>query len=172
VRSGDLWRYLDLMKDLGVGLIQLLEPRPCGGYRGKALAGLFDEEVRRLVREFVQVGNTSRRYARHPLLYDLAGVERSPSIGSTMGGISHFAIDTTGHVIPCVFTQVSFGSILEEDLPTILARMREAMPRPIHAGCPSVLLQNHLDAMTRNNPEQRPRFSDLAPVWTKTLYPS
>lgn len=172
VRSGDLWRYLDLMKELGVGLIQLLEPRPCGGYRGKAMEELFDEEDRRLVREFVRVGNTSRHYARHPLLYDLAGVERSPGIGCTMGGISHFAIDTTGHVIPCVFTRVSFGSILEEDLPPILARMREAVPRPIHAGCPSVLLQNHLDDLTRNLPEHRPQFSELAPVWTKSLYPS
>ena len=172
LRSGDLWRYFDLVRDLGVGLVQLLEPRPCGGYGGKAMGDLFDDEDREVVREFVRVGNTSRRYAGHPLLYNLAEVERSPQIGCTMGGISHFAIDTAGHVIPCVFAHVSFGSILEEDLPPILARMRRVMPGPIHKGCPSILLRNHLEALMAGRPGYTPDFRDLEPVWNSTLHGS
>ena len=170
VRSGDLWRYFDLVRDLGVGMVQLLEPKPCGGYRGRAVLELLDEQDRQAVRDFVQAGNTHRRYAQYPLLYDLAEVERSPGIGCTMGGISHFAIDTAGHVLPCVFAQVSFGSILAEDLAPILARMRQAVPVPIHAGCPSLLLSDQLEALTPGRPGHTPEFAELQPGWHRTLY--
>lgn len=170
VRSGGLWRYFDLARDLGVGMVQLLEPKPCGGYRGRTPEALLDEDDRRAVRDFVRQGNTERRYARHPLLYDLAELERSPMIGCTMGGITHFAIDTTGRVIPCVFAQVSFGSILEEDLAPILARMRQAVPRPIHGGCPSVLLGEQLAALTDGRPGHAPDFAEIQPAWERTLY--
>lgn len=172
VRSGGLWRYFDLVRDLGVGLVQLLEPRPCGGYGGRPIAELFDESDRRAVRDFVLEGNTSRRFAQHPLLYHLAEVEHSPVVGCTMGGISHFAIDTAGEVIPCVFAQVSFGSIQEEDLAPILSRMRQAVPRPIREGCPSILLGSHLEASLADHPERTPRFAELEPIWKGLLYPS
>lgn len=170
VRSGGLWPYFDLVRDLGVGLVQILEPRPCGGYRGQAVEDLLDDGDLQLVREFVRAGNTSRRYAQHPLLYHLADVERSPLIGCAMGGISHFAIDSAGQVIPCVFTHVSFGSILQEELAPILARMREAIPSPIHKGCPSVLLGAHLTALTAGAPAATPAFQELEPLWHQTLY--
>jgi MoaA/NifB/PqqE/SkfB family radical SAM enzyme len=131
---------------------------------------LLDADDLQQVRAFVRAGNTSRRYAQHPLLYDLAEVERSPLIGCTMGGISHFAIDSAGRVVPCVFTHVSFGSILEEDLPPILARMRAAIPRPIHGGCPSILLRDQLDALCAGTIERTPVFQELEPIWRRTLY--
>ena len=170
VRSGDLWHYFDLARDLGVGLIQLLEPRPCGGFRGQAVTDLLGEEERRLVRAFVREGNSHPAYGQHPLLYDLAEVERSPLIGCTMGGLSHFSIDTAGQVIPCVFAHVSFGSILDEDLAPILARMRAAVPKPIHGGCPSELLQAQLEALTSGHPGRTPEYRDLDTTWHQTLY--
>jgi MoaA/NifB/PqqE/SkfB family radical SAM enzyme len=170
VRSGGLWRYFDLMKDLGVGLIQLLEPKPCGGYLGQPAGSFLEPEDLGAVREFVRLGNRTLRYAAHPLLYHLGEVERSPQIGCAMGGLSHFAIDSTGQVVPCVFTPVSFGSILQEDLPPILARMREAVPRPIHGGCPSVRLGTILAERARGGASPAVPFRDLESLWHSVLY--
>ena len=169
VRSGGLPRYLELVWGLGVGLVQLLEPRPCGGYFGRDPGDLLEESDRQAVRAFVREANAAPRWADHPLLYPLAEVERSPSIGCTMGGISHFAIDSAGQVVPCVFAHVSFGSILTEDLAPILARMREAIPRPIHAGCPSVLLQNRLERLAEGG-TRTPAYAELASDWHLRLY--
>ncbi len=170
IRSGDLWRYFDLMKDLGVGLVQLLEPKPCGGYLGRPADSLLEAEDLEAVRTFVRLGNSTPRYAAYPLLYHLGDVERSPQIGCTMGGLSHFAIDSAGQVIPCVFTPVAFGSILQEDLPPILARMRKAIPRPIHGGCPSVSLGTALAERMQGTASGTVPFQDLASIWHATLY--
>jgi len=71
-----------------------------------------------------------------------------------------------------VFTHVSFGSILQEELTPILARMRMAVPRPIHAGCPSILLQDHLEALLEEHPGKTPEFLMIEPIWNETLYRS
>ena len=57
-----------------------------------------------------------------------------------MGGLSFFAVDSRGNVLPCVFLPVSFGNILEEDIRTIYDRMRAGVPRPLHRQCPAVSL--------------------------------
>jgi MoaA/NifB/PqqE/SkfB family radical SAM enzyme len=140
IRSGDLWAYFEMARRLGVGLVEILEPRPCGGFQGRRVDGLISEEDRAAVAEFVRKGNHERRYRNHPLLYSIAAMEAPDRMGCMMGGLSHFSIDSAGNVIPCVFVPVSFGNILHEDLPAIFARMRHAVPAPIHAGCGSVLL--------------------------------
>jgi len=166
VRGGGLRGYFRLAKEIGVGLIEILEPRPCGGFQGVPVDRLLTEEDRRTVAEFVRAGNGDRRYRDYPILYYVAAMESPGTMGCMMGGLSHFSIDAAGNVIPCVFVPVSFGNIREEPLRAIFPRMRSAVPRPVRAGCASVLLA-HVYASAP--PGTTTRHEDVRGEWSARL---
>jgi len=142
VRSGGLKTYLDLAKSLGVGIIRFLEPRPCGSYLAEEPETLFSEADRAVVTGLFESANLSPEFRDYPLISYEAYFEAPGRMGCMMGGLSHLYIDSLGNVEPCVFVPVSFGNILTERFPEILARMRAAVPRPLHARCPSLTLAN------------------------------
>ncbi len=144
VRSGDLWRYFDLVKDLNVGMIEMLEPRPCGGFASRSNDALLTRDDRNTVMDFFLRGNTARTFKEYPLIYHVAFTEAPEQAGCMMGGLSHLAIDSKGNVNPCVFLPVTFGNILKDDFAVIYARMRRAIPRPLHKECPSLALAETL----------------------------
>jgi MoaA/NifB/PqqE/SkfB family radical SAM enzyme len=149
IRNGDLWKYFELAKELRVGFIEMLEPRPCGGYAFAGNDVLLTSEERREATEFFIQGNTRRRYRHYPLIYYVPYTEAPERMGCTMGGLSHMTIDSMGNVNPCVFLPVTFGNILEEDFGSIYRRMREKIPRPIHKECPSISMAPVLRAQAR-----------------------
>jgi MoaA/NifB/PqqE/SkfB family radical SAM enzyme len=169
VRSGQLWDYFEMARDMHVGLIEVLEPRPCGGYRGREMGTLFTQEDRDAVREFIRKGNHDARYRDYPLLYSIPEIESPDKMGCTLGGLSHFTIDSAGNVNPCVFVPVSFGNILHEDLPAIFSRMRKAVPKPVRAGCGSVLLADLLEPRGENGDPVSRRFEEIEGEWHKRL---
>lgn len=142
IRSGDLWRYFDFARSIGVGFIQMLEPRPCGGYLQNGHGALLDSDDRKILMQFFERGNSERQFRNYPIIYYVAHAESPSQAGCMMGGLFHFHIDSRGNVNPCVFLPVSFGNIMEESLDTIFRRMREAVPRPLHAECPSLQLEH------------------------------
>jgi MoaA/NifB/PqqE/SkfB family radical SAM enzyme len=79
-------------------------------------------------------------YKDYPVISYDAFLEAPENMGCMMAGHSHLYIDSFGNVEPCVFLPVTFGNILQEDFSIILDRMRIAIPRPLHAVCPSVQL--------------------------------
>jgi MoaA/NifB/PqqE/SkfB family radical SAM enzyme len=141
IRSGDLWRYFDLVKSLNVGFIQLLEPRPAGGYLQNGNDPLLTDRDRNILKQFVEQGNSTKRFRDYPIIYYVARAESPEQAGCMMGGLFHFHVDSKGNVNPCVFLPVSFGNIMEESFEGIFARMREAVPWPLHIQCPSLLLE-------------------------------
>lgn len=138
IRSGDLLEYFDLAKDLNVGAIRFLEPKPCGGYLSESSEDLFSEDDRNIVTEFFIKANQGRKYKDYPLISYEAYFEDPKRMGCMMGGHSHFHIDSLGNVEPCVFLPVSFGNIMEEDFLDIFKRMRKAIPAPLHKQCPAI----------------------------------
>jgi MoaA/NifB/PqqE/SkfB family radical SAM enzyme len=165
IANGDLWNYLDLMKELKVGLIEMLEPRPCGAYAAADSSVLLTEEEREKVMEFFVQGNTSRKYRHHPLIYYVAYAESPEQMGCMMGGLSHMTIDSMGNVNPCVFLPVTFGSILKEDFRSIYQRMREAIPRPVHKECPSISLAPVLRARSKESAGWPVPYSAIRAEW-------
>ena len=115
IRAGDLWKYYDLVRSLNVGIIELLEPRPCGGFSGAGDDVLLTDDDRSKVMDFFVTANTARRYRRYPLVYYVAHTEAPEQMGCMMGGLSHLTIDSKGNVNPCVFLPVTFGNIMKED---------------------------------------------------------
>ncbi|MGD0783720.1 MAG: radical SAM protein, partial [Candidatus Aminicenantales bacterium] len=140
VRSGDLPAYMDMARDLGVGAVRFLEPRPTGGYCGETAGELFSVEDRAAATVLFTRMNTGRRYRRHPFISYEAFYEAPERLGCRMGGHSLLYIDSAGNVNPCVFLPVRFGNIREEGFPAIYARMRASIPRPVRACCPSLTL--------------------------------
>jgi hypothetical protein len=81
IRKGDLWKYFELAKELRVGFIEMLEPRPCGGYAFAGNDVLLTSEERREATEFFIQGNTRRRYRHYPLIYYVPYTEASGKRG-------------------------------------------------------------------------------------------
>jgi MoaA/NifB/PqqE/SkfB family radical SAM enzyme len=151
IRARDLWRYAELVKRLGVGFIQLLEPRPCGGYLQPREGVLLSKDERRQLVEFFRLMNTHRNCRDYPIVHYVAFAESPEQRGCMMGGLSHLYIDSRGNVNPCVFLPVTFGNIMNNDFGTIYARMRKAIPEPLHQECPSLQLQLTLNAHAHRN---------------------
>jgi MoaA/NifB/PqqE/SkfB family radical SAM enzyme len=154
INNGSLWDYFELAKSLKVGFIEMLEPRPCGGYAFSDDGVMLTSEERKKATQFFIEGNTRGRYGEYPLIYYVGYIESPGHMGCMMGGLSHMTIDSKGNVNPCVFLPVAFGNIMEEDFGSIYKRMRERIPRPVHAECPSVSLAHVL----------RTRYEDLG-IW-------
>ena len=140
IRSGDLWRYLELAKKSNVAFIQMLEPRPCGGFLRNAADVLLTEDDKAAVMRCFQATREQRQYRDYPIVYYVAYTEHPRQMGCMMGGLSHFAIDGQGNVTPCVFLPVGFGNVRNEEFETIYNRMRKPIPYPVRATCPSLLL--------------------------------
>jgi MoaA/NifB/PqqE/SkfB family radical SAM enzyme len=146
VRPSRLEPFLDLARDLEVGIVRLLEPRPCGGYFGQSEEDLFTDVDRATVRNFFLKANSSSRFKNHPLVVYPAFFEAPENLGCLMAGLSQFHIDSLGNVEPCVFVPVTFGNIREESFSKIFVKMREAVPAPLRSRCPSLILADTIKA--------------------------
>lgn len=144
ISSGDLPLYFELLKDLNVGYIRLLEPKPCGGYSGEKAEDLFGHGDRQALLEFYIRLNTTAGYRNYPPVAYEAFSEAPGNMGCTMAGHSLLYIDSMGNVEPCVFFPVTFGNILNEDLSVILKRMKSILPGPFHTECPAVMLSREI----------------------------
>ena len=151
LRDDNLYKYFEFVKRLNVSMIQLLEPRPCGGYFNNGSDVWLDAEDKKILTEFTRIGNGKRIYKNYPLIYYVAHIEGRDQLGCHMGGLSHFYIDSKGNVCPCVFFPVSYGNINEENINTIFKKMRTNIPKPLHSECPSLMLADKLKNIYRDN---------------------
>jgi MoaA/NifB/PqqE/SkfB family radical SAM enzyme len=140
IGSRDILKYLDFMKDLNVGIVRWLEPRPCGNFMEASGSNLVSQDDKEFMTQLYIKCNTSAEYKDYPLISYEAFSEAPDNMGCMMGGNSLLYIDTVGNVEPCVFLPVTFGNIMEEDLSIILDRMKKVVPKPLHITCPSILL--------------------------------
>ena len=163
-----LRRLYERVHGLGAAAWQLLEPKPCGALAGRSPASLLSEGERVVVRAFVRETQHSRAYRRYPAACYPALWEAPKSFGCLMGGLSHLYIDSCGNVEPCVFLPVRFGNILEESFTTIFRRMRCAVPRPIRAGCPAVVLPQRVDLTAAGGPLPRD-YASVQAEWESLL---
>jgi MoaA/NifB/PqqE/SkfB family radical SAM enzyme len=151
IENDGLRRFFELSKDLKVGTINLLEPKPCGSFVSQDISPLFSDDDRKEVTDFYQEANRSKRYRNYPLVSYMSYFERPHLFACQMGGLSHFYINSRGDVEPCVYLPVSFGNILKEDFDAIFEKMRKAVPFPLKKECPSVYLAGKMEAGGEND---------------------
>jgi MoaA/NifB/PqqE/SkfB family radical SAM enzyme len=76
VRGDGLARHLALARDLGVGTVRYLEPKPCGALFDGGAERLFTEDDRARVEAFVARANLGREHRGDPLVQYEALAER------------------------------------------------------------------------------------------------
>jgi MoaA/NifB/PqqE/SkfB family radical SAM enzyme len=161
IRSDGLWKYYELVKSLNVSLIQLLEPRPCGGYFGNGFKELLEAGDKETLLDFTIKGNSKKEFKNYPIIYYVAHIESKDQLGCHMGGLSLFYIDSAGNVCPCVFFPVSFGNIKREKIEGVYNRMRENIPYPIKSDCPSLKISENIKMKFRNISELPVPFESI-----------
>ena len=169
VQSETLHGLLTLAKNLGVGIVRFLEPKPCGGYIEEYIEDIFSEDDRQIVTEFYKEANLSRKYREYPLISYEAYYEIPDHLGCLMAGHSHLHIDSLGNVEPCVFLPISFGNILEEDFLIIYERMRKTIPKPLRMQCPSIYLSNTIKAKKNQGITLPIPFEEVEKEWSRMI---
>lgn len=119
----------------------------------------MSEDDRNIVIDFFKKANRSKMYKDYPYVAYMQYFEKPKHIGCLMGGLSHFYINSSGHVQPCVFLPVSFGNIMEEDFLDIFKKIREAVPAPLRQPCPAVILCEKKNL--NQNDEKQVRYEEL-----------
>ncbi|MCX6335468.1 MAG: radical SAM protein [Bacteroidia bacterium] len=161
IRSGDIYKYLEMLKDLNVGIIRWLEPRPCGAFLDIDEKVLLNQEDKDFLTELYIKLNTSEEYEDYPLISYDAFSEAPCNMGCMMAGNSLLYIDSLGNVEPCVFLPVTFGNILNENFAIILDLMRKAVPMPLKTTCPSILLSTRIKSMKEAGKSLPVPYDDL-----------
>jgi hypothetical protein len=62
---------------------------------------------------------------------------------------------------------VSFGNVLEEPFAAIYRRMREAVPRPLHARCPSLQLAERVGFDPGRQPQLPVPYDAVRTEWRR-----
>ena len=135
--EGGLYRYLELGKQLGVGMIQVLDPMPSGRYLQKKEERCFfsRRELQQVIDFQIEV-NTDPRYKDYPAISSRAYVEDERRFGCGMGGNQYIYVDASGNLQPCVYLNASFGNVNDGGFERAYRRMRETLPHPVGGPCP------------------------------------
>ena len=150
LRDGGLPHLMDLGKEMKADFIQLIHPKPCGGWLEKTDEMQADQGIQKLIVQ-QHLHYNSWRTTGYPSLASQVFEERKEGVGCTAGGIDRFYINAAGEVMPCEFLQISFGNVSEESFETIFERMRQAFPIPRLKWLCSTQSEAIVSLMQKNN---------------------
>lgn len=167
VANDYIWKFYQAMKDLQVGAILLLEPKPYGGYFHMDVDAIFSNKERETVTDFYLKANRDKKYKDYPLVSYMAYFESPDRFGCHMGGLSHLYISSTGDVQPCIFLPVTFGTIMDEDFSDIYKRMRKAIPGPLNKQCPANYLAPGIKAKHKKGAGLPIPFNSIKKEWQR-----
>jgi MoaA/NifB/PqqE/SkfB family radical SAM enzyme len=155
--NGEFERVMERAKEFHACLIQLIKPKPSGGWLETGFTPFTQEDTDR-VKNLVNQYNHDRAYIEYPAI-SAQILEEEPSVfGCTAGGTDRFYINAKGDVQPCEFLNISFGNLATEDFETIYERMRGAFVTPgenwLCEECAPLIRQlvrdHHLDSLPLN----------------------
>lgn len=128
-KDGTFERILDIQKNLGGCLVQLIKPKTAGGWLHGDIAR-FTAEDAALVKEKVNLYNQAKTHTEFPFVYCMLKEEEPEMFGCTAGGTDRFYINAKGDLQPCEFLNFSFGNIATDDFDTIYYNMRSEFHIP------------------------------------------
>jgi MoaA/NifB/PqqE/SkfB family radical SAM enzyme len=129
--NGGFEDLLELARDMGGSIIQLIKPKGAGGWLLEG-SDHFSPADLQLIKDKVIRYNTDKKYRSYPFISAMIIDEDEEHFGCTAGGTDRFYLNAKGDLQACEFLNLSFGNIAEEPVEEIYERMRRSFPVP---GC-------------------------------------
>ncbi len=130
VLDGDIDKLISLARELGCSFVQLIHPKPAGGWLGRDQNPDMADDVIDALSAMHRHYNSGGKYRRFPSVSAQVFEESPEMFGCTAGGVDRFYMGADGEVQPCEFLNVSFGNVRNEPFEAILRRMRSYFPTP------------------------------------------
>jgi len=128
-KNGNFEKVMQQAKDFGGFLIQIIKPKPSGGWLESGVEEYSDEDFAQIT-EKVNMYNLNKKYTEFPAISAQIMEEDPDMFGCTAGGTDRLYINAKGDVQPCEFLNISFGNIAEEDFDIIYKKMRKVFKVP------------------------------------------
>jgi len=121
--NGNFQKVIEKAKELGVSIIQIIHPKPAGGWLENG-ADKFSTEDFDHIRKLVDAYNLDPKYGDYPSISAQIMEEADDRFGCTAGGTDRFYINAKGDLQPCEFLNISFGNIMTDDFDALYEKMR------------------------------------------------
>jgi radical SAM protein with 4Fe4S-binding SPASM domain len=128
IKNNEIWKMLEIAKNLSVQEIMMLEPTPVGELFNTNTCVLSIDERKQLI-EFHKQINKNRKYKKYPKVSVFPYFESKELIGCT-AGYNMIYIDADGNIRPCDFTPLIFGNIQEEPIENLWQKMNCMFNKP------------------------------------------
>jgi MoaA/NifB/PqqE/SkfB family radical SAM enzyme len=125
--DGSFEGIMEEAKKQGVLLVQIIHPKPAGGWLNKSMPQFSAEDVK-VIKAKINQYNHHKAFRDYPAIYAQLMEEDQDMYGCTAGGTDRFYINAKGDVQPCEFLHLSFGNIKTEPFQAIYQRMRDSFP--------------------------------------------
>ncbi|MBN2545128.1 MAG: radical SAM protein [Spirochaetes bacterium] len=156
-------KIMDLSKDLGASLIQLIVPKRAGAWLESKIEH-FSEDDYKIIKSKISIYNLKTKFQNYPVISSQAIEEDKDHFGCTAGGTDRFYINAKGDVQPCEFLNISFGNIAKEDFNMIYKRMRTVFNTPCCGLMCEKLGKKIFDAYKNNKLKTLPLDENLSKV--------
>jgi MoaA/NifB/PqqE/SkfB family radical SAM enzyme len=163
--NGNFEKVMDRAKEFGASIIQLIKPKPSGGWLEKGVECFSEKDMERL-KHLVNKYNLEKEYREYPSISAQAIEEDKSLFGCTAGGTDRFYINAKGDVQPCEFLNISFGNICNESFEPIYKRMRSCFEIPGNCWLCEKYSKDVLKLYKENNLSSLP----LDPCISKKVY--
>ena len=110
-------------------ILQLIKPKPAGGWLDTNLEPFLKSDVNHLLAKVDQY-NLQKDFRLYTFISAMIREESESMFGCTAGATDRFYINAKGDLQPCEFLNISFGNIQEDDFDQIYEKMRKVFERP------------------------------------------
>ena len=127
IHSGEIFRFLEFMKELGVDEVTIFEPVPVGklAFCDDVILG---KDERNFLKSLHKEANKAQNN-KYPRIFSFPYIESSEYMGCG-AGCTRLHVTALGEVLPCDFIPVTFGNIQEENIETIWGEMHKTFKKP------------------------------------------
>ncbi|MTI83174.1 MAG: radical SAM protein [Firmicutes bacterium] len=121
--NGTLERIMDVARDFKACLVQIIKPKPSGGWLAQEDIDFTPEDLA-YIKAKVNQYNLHKEFSPYPSISAQIIEEDKAVFGCTAGGTDRFYINAKGDIQPCEFLNISFGNIKENQFEDIYQAMR------------------------------------------------
>lgn len=121
--NGTFERILEATREYRACLIQIIKPKPAGGWLEKGDIEFTSEDLA-YIKSKVNQYNLQAEFSGYPSISAQIIEEDKDVFGCTAGGTDRFYINAKGDLQPCEFLNLSFGNIAVDEFEDAYQKMR------------------------------------------------